>query len=385
MRRAIFFPSKRFFKKVSRGFKKEKSTKQKQNMKEVLWIPAKDDDEKEATIAARHDERLESAEEKTDDVAHRLESCPMSTVEEDSFALSTTTTTTANACDIPFGVDFHKWQRAAMLAKMDAQKGAEEKRKSEMKLSPPPHRVLHTLEEGDEKKEDVATKEEEEKEKVESMVVGQREDVVEEKKRETLMDELRKEKIKNRVMERNMKAEAVALARRILADEKRRKEDAHVKKKMTGETKKSATQLREEKDEKAKRNKASTRITFEQRYNERTAEMKRRKECRRSTVNTDVAKNIENESNRNRKPEWNDSFATERFERFPDAPLRNPVTVEELRRREKEKRKEALHKPFSHSSSAHVHSSVINARKSRSSTSSSSSLTSVVNSRRIFG
>jgi len=191
--------------------------------------------------------------------------------------------------------------------------------------------------------------------------------------------------MKNRVMERNMKAEAVALARRILADEKRRKEAAHVKKKMTGETKKSATQLREEKDEKAKRNIASTRITFEHRYNKRTAEMKRRKEGRRSTVNTDVAKNIENESNRNRKPEWNDSFATERFERFPDAPLRSPVTVEELRRREKEKRKEALHKPFSHSSSAHVHSSVINARKSRSSTSSSSSLTSVVNSRRIFG
>jgi hypothetical protein len=358
-------------------------------MKEVLlWIPAnKDDDEKEATTnAARHyDERLESSAEEMsagDVVAHRfLESWDsiLSTAEEDSsFALSTTTsaTTTANACDIPFGVDFHEWQRAAMLAKMDARKGAEEKRRSEIKLSPPPHRVLHTLEEGDEKEEDVGTKEEEEEEKVESMVVGRRENVVEEKKRETLREELRKEKMKNRVMERNMKAEAVALARRILADEKRRKEAAHVKKKMTGETKKSATQLREEKDEKAKRNIASTRITFEQRYNERTAEMKRRKEGRRSTVNTDVAKNIENESNRNRKPEWNDSFATERFERFPDAPLRSPVTVEELRRREKEKRKEALHKPFS---------SVINARKSRSSTSSSSSLTSVVNSRRIFG
>ena len=361
-------------------------------MKEVLWIPAKDDDdddEKEATNAARCDERLESAEEKANGVAVRLESRSMSTEEEDSFALPTTTTTAttaiANACDIPFGVDFHKWQRAAMLAKMDAQKGAEEKRRSEIKLSPPPHRVLHTLEEGDEKEEDVGTKEEEEEEKVESMVVGQRENVVEEKKRETLREKLRKEKMKNRVMERNMKAEAVALARRILAEEKRRKEAAHAKKKMTGETKKSATQLREEKDEKAESNKASTRITFEQRYNERTEEMRRRKEGRRSTVIADIAKNIENESNRNRKPEWNDSFATERFERFPDAPLRSPVTVEELRRREKEKRKEALHKPFSHSSSAHVHSSVINARKSRSSTSSSSSLTSVVNSRRIFG
>ena len=375
-----------FFPQETAKKSRETALKKKVNeMKEVLlWIPAKDDDEKEATTnAARHyDERLESAEEMSVDdvVAHRLESCSiLSTAEEDSsFASSTTTsaTTTANACDIPFGVDFHEWQRAAMLAKMDARKGAEEKRRSEIKLSPPPHRVLHTLEEGDEKEEDVGTKEEEEEEKVESMVVGRRENVVEEKKRETLREELRKEKMKNRVMERNVKAEAVALARRILADEKRRKEAAHVKKKMTGETKKSATQLREEKDEKAKRNIASTRITFEHRYNKRTAEMKRRKESRRSTVNTDVAKNIENESNRNRKPEWNDSFATERFERFPDAPLRSPVTVEELRRREKEKRKEALHKPFS---------SVINARKSRSSTSSSSSLTSVVNSRRIFG
>jgi hypothetical protein len=200
-----------------------------------------------------------------------------------------------------------------------------------------------------------------------------------------LREKLRKEKMKNRVMERNVKAEAVALARRILAEEKRRTETARAKKKMMGgEAKSSAVQLHEVNDEKKKSmSKASTRIDFEKRYSERTEEMKQRKEGRRSIV-SDVSDDVERESNK-KKPEWNDSFATERFERFPDAPVRSPVTVEELRRREKEKRKEALHKPFSHSS-AHILSTAKNtARKSRSSTSSSSSLTSVVNSRRIFG
>lgn len=197
-----------------------------------------------------------------------------------------------------------------------------------------------------------------------------------------LREKLRKEKIKNRVMERNVKAEAVALARRILADEKRRKA-ALCEKKKSGEAK-SALLLHEEEREKEKRmNKENTktRIDFEKRYNERTEEMNRRKEGRRSVA---YISDVKSESDKNKKPEWNDSFATERFERFPDAPIRNPVTIEELRRREKEKRREALHKPFS-SSSLHFFSNNINARKSRSSTSSSSSLTSVVSSRRIFG
>jgi len=197
-----------------------------------------------------------------------------------------------------------------------------------------------------------------------------------------LKEKLRKEKIKNRVMERNVKAEAVALARRILADEKRRKA-ALCEKKKSGEAK-SALLLYEEEREKEKRmNKENTktRIDFEKRYNERTEEMNRRKEGRRSVAHIS---DVKSELDKNKKPEWNDSFATERFERFPDAPIRNPVTIEELRRREKEKRREALHKPFS-SSSLHFFSNNINARKSRSSTSSSSSLTSVVSSRRIFG
>ena len=93
-----------------------------------------------------------------------------------------------------------------------------------------------------------------------------------------LKEKLRKEKIKNRVMERNVKAEAVALARRILADEKRRKA-ALCEKKKSGEAK-SALLLYEEEREKEKRmNKENTktRIDFEKRYNERTEEMNRRK------------------------------------------------------------------------------------------------------------
>ena len=305
--------------------------------------------------------------------------------------------------DIPSGVDFHEWQRASALAKKDFEKKEEEKskknewlaeekeeRKSVVpRLSRPPHRVLETLEE-EEEEELVWVKEE----AVEEVLKDKRrheDDAIQEKKK-TIEDEktmlrekLRKEKMKNRVMERNVKAEAVALARRILAEEKRRTETARAKKKMMGgEAKSSAVQLHEVNDEKKKRmSKASTRIDFEKRYSERTEEMKQRKEGRRSIV-SDVSDDVERESNK-KKPEWNDSFATERFERFPDAPVRSPVTVEELRRREKEKRKEALHKPFPHSS-AHILSTAKNtARKSRSSTSSSSSLTSVVNSRRIFG
>ena len=304
--------------------------------------------------------------------------------------------------DIPSGVDFHEWQRASALAKKDFEKKEEEKsKKNELaekkeerksvvpRLSRPPHRVLETLEE-EEEEEEVWAKEE----AVEEVLKDKRrheDDAIQEKKK-TIEDEktmlrekLRKEKMKNRVMERNVKAEAVALARRILAEEKRRTETARAKKKMMGgEAKSSAVQLHEVNDEKKKSmSKASTRIDFEKRYSERTEEMKQRKEGRRSIV-SDVSDDVERESNK-KKPEWNDSFATERFERFPDAPVRSPVTVEELRRREKEKRKEALHKPFSHSS-AHILSTAKNtARKSRSSTSSSSSLTSVVNSRRIFG
>ena len=303
--------------------------------------------------------------------------------------------------DIPSGVDFHEWQRASALAKKDFERKEEEKSKNEIfakeeerksvvpRLSRPPHRVLETLEEEEEEEEEVWAKEE----AVEEVLNRRRheDDAIQEKKK-TIEDEktmlrekLRKEKMKNRVMERNVKAEAVALARRILAEEKRRTETARAKKKMMGgEAKSSAVQLHEVNDEKKKRmSKASTRIDFEKRYSERTEEMKQRKEGRRSIV-SDVSDDVERESNK-KKPEWNDSFATERFERFPDAPVRSPVTVEELRRREKEKRKEALHKPFSHSS-AHILSTAKNtARKSRSSTSSSSSLTSVVNSRRIFG
>ena len=305
--------------------------------------------------------------------------------------------------DIPSGVDFHEWQRASALAKKDFEKKEKEKsKKNELfaeekeerksvvpRLSRPPHRVLETLEE-EEEEEEVWAKEE----AVEEVLKDKRrheDDAIQEKKK-TIEDEktmlrekLRKEKMKNRVMERNVKAEAVALARRILAEEKRRTETARAKKKMMGgEAKSSAVQLHEKNDEKKNRiSKTSTRIDFEKRYSERTEEMKQRKEGRRSIV-SDVSDDVERESNK-KKPEWNDSFATERFERFPDAPVRSPVTVEELRRREKEKRKEALHKPFSHSS-AHILSTAKNtARKSRSSTSSSSSLTSVVNSRRIFG
>jgi len=304
--------------------------------------------------------------------------------------------------DIPCGVDFHEWQRASALAKKDFERKEKEKCKNEIfaeekeerksvvpRLSRPPHRVLETLEE-EEEEEEVWAKEE----AVEEVLKDKRrheDDAIQEKKK-TIEDEktmlrekLRKEKMKNRVMERNVKAEAVALARRILAEEKRRTETARAKKKMMGgEAKSSAVQLHEVNDEKKKSmSKASTRIDFEKRYSERTEEMKQRKEGRRSIV-SDVSDDVERESNK-KKPEWNDSFATERFERFPDAPVRSPVTVEELRRREKEKRKEALHKPFSHSS-AHILSTAKNtARKSRSSTSSSSSLTSVVNSRRIFG
>ena len=302
--------------------------------------------------------------------------------------------------DLATGVDFHEWQRASALAKKDFEKKEEEKSKKDElaeeeerksvvpRLSRPPHRVLETLEE-EEEEEEVWAKEE----AVEEVLKDKRrhhEDAIQEKKK-TIEDEktmlrekLRKEKMKNRVMERNVKAEAVALARRILAEEKRRTETARAKKKMMGgEAKSSAVQLHEVNDEKKKRmSKASTRIDFEKRYSERTEEMKQRKEGRRSIV-SDVSDDVERESNK-KKPEWNDSFATERFERFPDAPVRSPVTVEELRRREKEKRKEALHKPFSHSS-AHILSTANTARKSRSSTSSSSSLTSVVNSRRIFG
>ena len=303
--------------------------------------------------------------------------------------------------DIPCGFDFHEWQRASALAKRDFERKEKEKSKNEIfaeeeerksvvpRLSRPPHRVLETLEE-EEEEEEVWAKEE----AVEEVLKDKRrheDDAIQEKKK-TIEDEktmlrekLRKEKMKNRVMERNVKAEAVALARRILAEEKRRTETARAKKKMMGgEAKSSAVQLHEVNDEKKKSmSKASTRIDFEKRYSERTEEMKQRKEGRRSIV-SDVSDDVERESNK-KKPEWNDSFATERFERFPDAPVRSPVTVEELRRREKEKRKEALHKPFSHSS-AHILSTAKNtARKSRSSTSSSSSLTSVVNSRRIFG
>ena len=311
--------------------------------------------------------------------------------------------------DIPSGVDFHEWQRASALAKKDFERKEEEKSKNEIfakeeeiksvvpRLSRPPHRVLETLEEEEEEEEEVWAKEEEEvwaKEEAVEEVLNRRrheDDAIQEKKKTVedektmLREKLRKEKMKNRVMERNVKAEAVALARRILAEEKRRTETARAKKKMMGgEAKSSAVQLHEVNDEKKKRiSKTSTRIDFEKRYSERTEEMKQRKEGRRSIV-SDVSDDVERESNK-KKPEWNDSFATERFERFPDAPVRSPVTVEELRRREKEKRKEALHKPFSHSS-AHILSTAKNtARKSRSSTSSSSSLTSVVNSRRIFG
>ena len=114
-----------------------------------------------------------------------------------------------------------------------------------------------------------------------------------------LREKLRKEKMKNRVMERNVKAEAVALARRILAEEKRRTETARAKKKMMGgEAKSSAVQLHEVNDEKKKRiSKTSTRIDFEKRYSERTEEMKQRKEGRRSIV-SDVSDDVERESNK---------------------------------------------------------------------------------------
>ena len=135
--------------------------------------------------------------------------------------------------DIPSGVDFHEWQRASALAKKDFEKKEEEKSKKDElaeeeerksvvpRLSRPPHRVLETLEEEEEEEEEVWAKEE----AVEEVLKDKRrhhEDAIQEKKK-TIEDEktmlrekLRKEKMKNRVMERNVKAEAVALARRII-------------------------------------------------------------------------------------------------------------------------------------------------------------------------
>ena len=205
--------------------------------------------------------------------------------------------------DIPSGVDFHEWQRASALAKKDFEKKEEEKsKKNELaeekeerksvvpRLSRPPHRVLETLEE-EEEEEVVWVKEE----AVEEVLKDKRrhEDDGTQEKKKTIEDEktmlrekLRKEKMKNRVMERNVKAEAVALARRILAEEKRRTETARAKKKMMGgEAKSSAVQLHEVNDEKKKRmSKASTRIDFEKRYSERTEDMNQTKEVRRSIV-----------------------------------------------------------------------------------------------------
>ena len=156
-------------------------------------------------------------------------------------------------CDMPSGVDFHAWHRAATLAKRDAEEKEEEKRRNEEKArtdeenvrSPRAIQVLGThIEEEEEEEEDEGEEEEEGKGEEDT---NRREDdetdraekkSVDEKK--MLKENLRKEKIKNRVMERNVKAEAVCEKKKsgeaksalLLYEEERKKEkrmnkDAH--------------------------------------------------------------------------------------------------------------------------------------------------------------
>ena len=156
-----------------------------------------------------------------------------------------------------------------------------------------------------------------------------------------LAEKLKIEQAKNRVTERNVKAQAVTITRRILAEEKRRKEKTFPSSlsKTTTKEEKTSSLVDEEETNGIGEGKCTTKSTkananFEKNYKMRTEEMKRRKEAR-------MQKNTQLDSSTakicSKKSEWNDSFATKRLEHFPEAPARSPITIKELRRREKEK------------------------------------------------
>jgi len=304
--------------------------------------------------------------------------------------------------NVPDLVDFRKWIAAAALAKKDAEAKAlrcssdDEGRDDHdcgafcsLSLKGLALETLVEEEEVDEREEVNASSTSENFQTATTTATREKKDD-DAKIRKLLQERLRFEKAKNRVYERNVKAEALAMARRILAEEKRRK----------GE--KSLVSVKERvRAQEEKTNEANIKINFEERYKERTELMKRRKEARQSsssssssslsspnaatTTSSEVGEKKASVVN-NGKPEWNDSFATEQLpNRFPEAPIRSPITVEELRRREKEKRKEALKKKVGSSTVKTSATRKSSSSRSSSSSSSRSSLTSVLqSSRRLF-